>query len=73
MLLPKDPQSHRLSGDGEMCEKANPENSHMHMKNHHMKRGRGLGQDKFMPSFAHSIDKFAVFALLPPTSWLPRG
>lgn len=37
------------------------------------KGAKGLGQDKFILSFTHSIDKFAVFALLPPTSWLPRG
>lgn len=37
------------------------------------KGAKGLGQDKFILSFTHSIDKFAGFALLPPTSWLPRG
>lgn len=37
------------------------------------KGAKGLGQDKFILSFTHSIDKFAVFALLLLTSWLPRG
>lgn len=50
-----------------------PENSHMHMKNHAVKRGPGIRTRYTYPSLAHSVDKFGVSESLPPTPWLPRG